>query len=111
MLLLYRLPMAKRFSHQLVTVLAMILLLISQSHSQQLESSQTRILLGVRSLLNYPDILSNWNSSIDFCSTEPTSQVTVVCYEESITQLHIIGSKGETFPWIPLSKHLLSFRT
>ncbi|GMI79031.1 hypothetical protein like AT3G03770 [Hibiscus trionum] len=105
MLLLYMLTMAKRFSHQLVLVLAIILLLISRS--EQLESSQTRTLLRVRSLLNYPDILSSWNSSIDFCNTEPASQVTLVCYEESITQLHIIGSKGT--PLLPRNFSMDSF--
>ncbi|KAB2058631.1 hypothetical protein ES319_A11G246500v1 [Gossypium barbadense] len=105
MLLLYMLPMAKGFKHQAFLVLAIILLLINQS--EQLESSQTRTLLRVRSLLNYPDFLSGWNSTIDFCNTEPTSQVTVVCYEGSITQLHIIGSKGT--PLLPKNFSMDSF--
>ncbi|KAL4353395.1 hypothetical protein GQ457_06G016840 [Hibiscus cannabinus] len=99
------LPMAKRFNHQMVLFLAIILLLINQS--EQLELSQTRTLLRVRSLLSYPDILSSWNSSIDFCNTEPTSQVTVVCYEKSVTQLHIIGSKGT--PLLPRNFSMDSF--
>ncbi|XVF06657.1 hypothetical protein REPUB_Repub06bG0069100 [Reevesia pubescens] len=92
MLLLYMLPMAKGFKHQAFLVLALILLAINQS--EQLQSSQTHKLLRLQLLLNYPDILSSWNSTIDFCNTEPTSQVTIVCYEERITQLHIIGKKG-----------------
>ncbi|KAE8721371.1 hypothetical protein F3Y22_tig00016115pilonHSYRG00012 [Hibiscus syriacus] len=86
------LPMAKGFKHQAFIFLGVVLLLINQS--EQLQSSQTRILLRLQLLLNYPDVLSSWNSSVDFCNAEPTSQVTVVCYEESITQLHITGNKG-----------------
>ncbi|XVF56818.1 hypothetical protein PTKIN_Ptkin06aG0150900 [Pterospermum kingtungense] len=92
MLVMFMLPMAKGFKSLAFLALAVILLLVD--HSEQLESSQTRALLRLRLLLNYPGILNSWNSTIDFCNTEPTSQVTVVCYEESITQLHIIGNKG-----------------
>ncbi|OMO67870.1 hypothetical protein CCACVL1_20243 [Corchorus capsularis] len=92
MLVPIMLPMAKGFKHQSFLVLAVILVVINQS--EQLQSSQTHNLLRLKLLLNYPDILSSWNSSTDFCNIEPTSSVTVVCYEESITQLHLIGKKG-----------------
>ncbi|KAE8678214.1 putative inactive leucine-rich repeat receptor-like protein kinase [Hibiscus syriacus] len=105
MLLLYMPPMAKIFNRQMVLVLAVILILISQS--EQKESSKTRTLLRIRLQLSYPDILSSWNSSIDFCNTEPTSQVTLVCYQERITQLHIIGSKGT--PLLPRNFSMDSF--
>ena len=88
--------MAKGFKHQASLALAIILLFIN--HSEQLQFSQTHNLLRLQLLLNYPDILSSWNSTINFCNAEPTSQVTVVCYEESITQLHIIGNKGTPLP-------------
>ncbi|KAK6232762.1 hypothetical protein SCA6_002835 [Theobroma cacao] len=100
------LPMAKGFKH-LFLVLAIIFLLIH--HSEQLQSSQTHTLLRLKLLLNYPDILSSWNSTIDFCNTEPTLQVTVVCYEDSITQLHIIGIKGT--PLLPRNFSMDSFVT
>ncbi|XWS58561.1 hypothetical protein CRYUN_Cryun08bG0044700 [Craigia yunnanensis] len=107
MLFLYMLPMAKGFKYQASLALAIILLLIN--HSEQLQFSQTHNLLSLQLLLNYPDILSSWNSTIDFCNTEPTSQVTVVCYEESITQLHIIGNKGT--PLLPKNFSMDSFVT
>ncbi|XVE62506.1 hypothetical protein DITRI_Ditri06bG0123200 [Diplodiscus trichospermus] len=107
MLVLCMLPMAKGSKHQ--AFLALTFLLLSINHSEQLQSSQTRNLLRLQLLLNYPDILSSWNSTIDFCKTEPTSQVTVVCYEESITQLHIIGNKGT--PLLPRNFSLDSFVT
>ncbi|TYH35596.1 hypothetical protein ES332_D13G203500v1 [Gossypium tomentosum] len=104
-LVLYILPMAKGFNA--FVVLGIILLLINQS--EQLQSSQTHTLLRLQLLLNYPDVLSSWNSSVDFCNAEPTSQVTVVCYEESITQLHVIGNDGT--PSLPSNFSMDSFVT
>ncbi|XP_038998389.1 probable inactive leucine-rich repeat receptor-like protein kinase At3g03770 isoform X2 [Hibiscus syriacus] len=107
MLVRYMLPMARGFKHQAFVFLGVILLLINQS--EQLQSSQTHTLLRLKLLLNYPDFLSSWNSSVDFCNAEPTAKVTVVCYEESITQLHIIGNKG--VPSLPRSFSMDSFVT
>ncbi|MBA0844076.1 hypothetical protein Goarm_001201 [Gossypium armourianum] len=106
-LVLYILPMAKGFKYHAFVVLGIILLLINQS--EQLQSSQTHTLLRLQLLLNYPDVLSSWNSSVDFCNAEPTSQVTVVCYEESITQLHVIGNDGT--PSLPSNFSMDSFVT
>ncbi|KAG5232861.1 inactive leucine-rich repeat receptor protein [Salix suchowensis] len=50
-----------------------------------------------------------WNSSIDFCNSEPNASVTVVCYEKSITQLHIVGNKGT--PRLPGDFSIDSFVT
>ncbi|KAE8702345.1 putative inactive leucine-rich repeat receptor-like protein kinase [Hibiscus syriacus] len=49
----------------------------------------------------YRAVTTDKLKSVDFCNAEPTAQVTVVCYEESITQLHIIGNKGT--PSLPRS--------
>lgn len=75
-------------------LLVLFLVVISIRYSEQLQSSQVQGLLRIRRLLNYPTALNSWNNDTDFCKIEPTSTVTVVCYEESITQLHIIGIKG-----------------
>lgn len=98
---------AFRFSHCALLVLAYILLQIN--HSEQLQSSQAQTLLRIQGLLNNPTVLSSWNSTTEFCNTEPTSSLTVVCYEESITQLHIIGNKRA--PMLPLSFSMDSFVT
>lgn len=84
--------MAEGFRH--CVVLFVIILLSMISGSEQLQSSETHTLLRLQMLLNYPAVLSSWNNSTDFCNTEPTSSLTVVCYDDSITQLHIIGNKG-----------------
>ncbi|XP_009797737.1 probable inactive leucine-rich repeat receptor-like protein kinase At3g03770 [Nicotiana sylvestris] len=89
--------MEKHLGLQNLLVLAFILL--SVSFSEQLQSSQVETLLRIQNLLNYPPALSSWNNDTHFCKTEPSSTVTVICYEESITQLHIIGVKGASaFP-------------
>lgn len=84
--------MSKGFSH--CAVLFVVIILLSISRSEQVESSQAHTLMRLQMLLNYPEVLSSWNNNTDFCNTEPTSSVTVVCYDDSITQLHIIGNKG-----------------
>ncbi|KAJ8534100.1 hypothetical protein K7X08_007424 [Anisodus acutangulus] len=77
----------------LKVLLVLHILLLSRCSSEQLHSSQAKTLFRIQNLLNYPNALSNWNNDTDFCNTEPSSSVTVICYEESITQLHIIGGK------------------
>ncbi|KAJ8570569.1 hypothetical protein K7X08_037541 [Anisodus acutangulus] len=77
----------------LKVLLVLHTLLLSICLSEQLQSSQENTLLRIQNLLNYPNALSNWNNDTDFCNTEPSSTVTVICYEESITQLHKIGEK------------------
>ncbi|KAJ8506617.1 hypothetical protein OPV22_007503 [Ensete ventricosum] len=84
-----------------------VLVLIPRTH--QLQSSQAWSLLRIRRLLNYPPVLSSWNASTDFCNADPNPYLTVVCYEESITQLHISGSDGS--PPLPLSFSIDSFFT
>ncbi|CAN6439896.1 unnamed protein product [Victoria cruziana] len=60
--------------------------------TQQLQSSQSQTLLRIKGLLGFPQALQAWNSTTDFCSIEPSQNLTVVCYEDSITQLHIRGN-------------------
>ncbi|KAJ6697224.1 hypothetical protein OIU85_003577 [Salix viminalis] len=54
-------------------------------------------------------LISYWNSTTDFCNTEPDASVTVVCYENSITQMHIIGNRGT--PLLPRNFSIDSFFT
>ncbi|CAK9319723.1 unnamed protein product [Citrullus colocynthis] len=74
--------------------LVILIIFVRVDLSQQFQLSQTRTLLRIQKLLNFPAVLSNWNYSTDFCNLEPDSSVTVVCYEGNMTQLHIIGKKG-----------------
>ncbi|XP_065853461.1 probable inactive leucine-rich repeat receptor-like protein kinase At3g03770 [Euphorbia lathyris] len=79
---------------QYSAILVLVILMVLFNHSEQLQSSEGKSLLRIQHLLNYPSVLNGWNSSTDFCNFDPSPSVTVVCYEESITQLHIIGNKG-----------------
>ncbi|KAK9290834.1 hypothetical protein L1049_009012 [Liquidambar formosana] len=86
--------MAKAMCYSALIVL--LIFWLSIGHSEQLQSSQAQTLLRIQRLLNFPALLSSWNNNTDFCNTEPTPSLTVVCYEESITQLHMIGDKNVT---------------
>ncbi|KAF3615241.1 putative inactive leucine-rich repeat receptor-like protein kinase [Capsicum annuum] len=74
--------------------LVLFLVLISVRYSEELQSSQVKTLKRIQHLLNYPTALNSWSNETDFCKMEPSLSVTVVCYDENITQLHIIGRKG-----------------
>ncbi|KAF8007483.1 hypothetical protein BT93_K1487 [Corymbia citriodora subsp. variegata] len=84
--------MAKAFNGYAFLVLAIIF--ISIRPTEQLQSSQAQTLLRIRYLLDNPPVLSSWKGRTDFCNTEPNSSLTIVCYEESVTQLIIIGENG-----------------
>lgn len=72
----------------------LLALLISVSCKEHLEPSYVQTLLRIKDLLNSPPFLSSWNTATDFCNSEPTAILTVVCYDKSITQLHIVGELG-----------------
>ncbi|XP_042476659.1 probable inactive leucine-rich repeat receptor-like protein kinase At3g03770 [Macadamia integrifolia] len=78
-------------------------------HSNQLQSSHAHTLLRIKLLLNFPKVLRSWNENTDFCNTDPNPNLTVVCYEETITQLHIIGNRGT--PSLPRNFSIDSFFT
>ncbi|GAB4857234.1 hypothetical protein Ancab_015141 [Ancistrocladus abbreviatus] len=82
---------------------------IAVCYSERLQLSQRVTLLRIQELLNFPTVLSNWNRKTDFCNIKPTSFLTVVCYGESLTQLHIIGEKGA--PRMPHNFSIDSFAT
>lgn len=99
--------MAKTLNGYLFLVLAIILLSIGPT--EQLQSSQAETLRRIQYLLDNPPVLSGWKDSTDFCNTEPNSSLTIVCYEESVTQLIIIGENGA--PALPQNFSMDSFVT
>ena len=88
-------------------VLSIFMILVQSSI--QLQSSQAWSLLRIQRLLNYPSFLSSWNDSTDFCSSDPNPFVTVVCYEENISQLQIAGNYSS--PPLSRSFSIYSFFT
>ncbi|KAJ0966370.1 hypothetical protein J5N97_027508 [Dioscorea zingiberensis] len=89
--------MATRSYPSKLIILFIVFILIP--NSSQLQSSQAWALLRIRRLLNYPPFLSSWNIYADICNMEQSPFVTIVCYEESIAQLHIVGN--ESSPPLP----------
>ncbi|KAI4323697.1 hypothetical protein L6164_023282 [Bauhinia variegata] len=77
------------FSHLLIFILFLAI-----HHSQQLSPSQTQALLDFQRFLGYPSALTSFNYTTDFCNIEPATYLTIGCYEENITQLHVIGNNG-----------------
>ncbi|KAE9599661.1 putative protein kinase RLK-Pelle-LRR-VI-1 family [Lupinus albus] len=91
LLVLNTLTMLNRSHSSLLLLLVTILVYVH--HSEELQSFQSQNLLRIQRLLNFPSALSNWNKNTDFCSTDSSSYLNIVCYEGNITQLNIIGER------------------
>ncbi|KAK4272351.1 hypothetical protein QN277_020919 [Acacia crassicarpa] len=87
--------MAKQFHTSLLLLL--ITALLSICDSEQLQFSQLDALLRIQKDLNFPAALNSWNNNTEFCNADSNSSSTVVCYEDTITQLHIIGEARTSF--------------
>ncbi|KAH9606837.1 hypothetical protein KSS87_020245 [Heliosperma pusillum] len=79
---------------------ALILLELTPKLEAQLSSSEKRILLQLQQQLEYPSTLQSWQKWTNFCFLQPSSYVKVVCSNDHVTELTVIGNK--TFS--PLSK-------
>lgn len=75
-----------------IAVLLLAVLFVQIHASEQHNTSQEQTLLTIQHLLYYPVVLSSWNNATDFCNTVQSSSVTVICYEDIVTQLHIINN-------------------
>ncbi|KAL8245301.1 hypothetical protein R6Q59_011559 [Mikania micrantha] len=84
--------MARTCNSLQIAVVLLTLLFVPFHCSKQYNASQEQTLLQIQHLLYYPVVLSSWNNATDFCNTIQSSSVTVVCYEDLVTQLHIINS-------------------
>ncbi|GER26962.1 leucine-rich repeat protein kinase family protein [Striga asiatica] len=83
--------MGKQVVHRAMLLFPFIIFL-SLSNAEHLQSSQVQVLLQIKSLLNSPPYLKTWNKNTNFCNAEPSENLTLVCYEERITQLHLVGN-------------------
>lgn len=92
-------------------ILVLLTIFLSTSHSTELQSSHTHTLLRIKRLLNFPSVLSSWNSNTDFCNTDSKASQTVVCYGEAITQLHIVGETTKPQQILPKNFSIDSFFT
>ncbi|KVI09212.1 Concanavalin A-like lectin/glucanase, subgroup [Cynara cardunculus var. scolymus] len=64
------------------------------SNTNQLQATQTQLLIQLRKHLEYPLQLSNWeNFNGDFCNLDSDPQVTIKCEGNSVTEIKIMGDK------------------
>ncbi|XP_062212649.1 probable inactive leucine-rich repeat receptor-like protein kinase At3g03770 [Phragmites australis] len=108
----------------LLVFFAVLLALLPET--TQLQPSQAWTLFKIQQLLNHPPMLSHWRRGTDFCgggggSIGPLGTVAVVCYGDTVTQLHIAGAAGSpplpenfsigdfvtTLSWLPDLKVLM----
>lgn len=68
--------------------------LLQTQFSNQLQESQLEAFFTIQQILNHPPSLNSLEQNTDFCSIEPSPYLTVVCYEENITQIHTRGLQG-----------------
>ncbi|VFQ85899.1 unnamed protein product [Cuscuta campestris] len=62
-------------------------------HSEQiLPPAQYMAVQKIKQQMSLPEELSSWSDSSDFCNTNPIPILTLVCYEDNITQLHLNGN-------------------
>lgn len=65
-----------------------------QFSSGQLTPTETRILLRVQQLLEYPPVLQGWNNGTSFCYLPPSDSLVVACDGNRVTNLTIVGNKS-----------------
>ncbi|WVZ60829.1 hypothetical protein U9M48_010799 [Paspalum notatum var. saurae] len=87
-----------RPSHHLLLIFFSVFLALPPE-TTQLQPSQVWALIKIQQLLNGPPMLSHWRRSTDFCSggggsMGPTGTAAVLCYGDTVTQLHIAGTAG-----------------
>ncbi|KAJ4781591.1 protein kinase family protein [Rhynchospora pubera] len=97
------------FKPSCLLIALITLLLVPLSSQISLYPAQTWSLLRIQHLLNYPPILRPWHSNSTFCNLEPNPHFTIVCYSNSVTQLHITGKPFS--PSLPKTFSIDSFVT
>lgn len=80
-------------------IIAIILVLLTPIPSAQLTTSENRILLQVRKLLEYPQALQGWNTFTNFCFFPPSHSLKIVCSNGHVTELTIIGNRIKPASW------------
>ncbi|CAN6286563.1 unnamed protein product [Urochloa humidicola] len=90
-----------RLGHLLLIFFSAFLALLPDA--TPLQPSQVWTMIKIQQLLNSPPMLSHWRHSTDFCggagdSTGPTGSASVLCYGDTVTQLHIAGAAAGSPP-------------
>ncbi|XP_028804592.1 probable LRR receptor-like serine/threonine-protein kinase At1g14390 [Neltuma alba] len=72
---------------------AIVVSLLGQVSTAQLITSERIILLQVKRLLEYPQVLQGWRRWTNFCYLPPSPSVKIVCSNGHVTELAIVGNK------------------
>ncbi|KAL7207774.1 hypothetical protein ACSBR1_029676 [Camellia fascicularis] len=79
------------------SVLCFLLFLVILPPSiAQLSPSETRILLQIQQILEYPEALQGWKNWTSFCYLPQSPYLVIVCSENHITEFSLMGNR--TFP-------------
>ncbi|XP_010915091.1 probable LRR receptor-like serine/threonine-protein kinase At1g14390 isoform X1 [Elaeis guineensis] len=85
------LPRSKpRFFHLSILVLCFFL----TASAQQLSPSQSKTLLRLQRLLEFPPALAGLTNSTNFCVLPPSTSLSIACSGDRITQLSIVGGRS-----------------
>ncbi|XP_050375191.1 probable LRR receptor-like serine/threonine-protein kinase At1g14390 [Argentina anserina] len=75
------------------SLLLVILSLFPSSSTAQLTATESRILFQVQKLLEYPPALQGWFNWTNFCYLPPSSSLKIVCTNNRVTELTVVGNK------------------
>nr|DAD30618.1 TPA_asm: hypothetical protein HUJ06_009469 [Nelumbo nucifera] len=78
-----------------LTVCLPLFFFIPATH--QLQTSQIEVLRQLRKRLEYPKAMEAWNNSGDLCYLPPSPQLTIVCQDNSVTELKIMDDRPANF--------------
>lgn len=73
--------------------LFLIVALFPPIPTAQLTSRESRILFQVQKLLEYPPALEGWSNWTNFCYLPPSSSLKIVCTNNHLTELTVVGNK------------------
>lgn len=82
-----------RLSFSCLFPIIIFAMLISVS-TGQLAPSETRILLQVQKLLEYPEVLQGWTNWTYFCYLPSSPSLKIVCSNNHVTELTVVGNKS-----------------
>ncbi|KAL5100329.1 hypothetical protein RYX36_004656 [Vicia faba] len=74
-------------------IFTIILILLTPIPSAQLTPTETKVLLQIQTLLEYPQLLHKWKNFTNFCNLSPSPSFTIICSRNHVTELTIIGNK------------------
>lgn len=77
----------------------------------QLAPSETRILFQVQKLLEYPGVLQGWTNWTNFCYLPSSPSFKIVCTNNRVTELTVVGNKSSPAHSPKPGKFLVSKQT